>query len=57
MKSDEILLVSLYNRLSFYFCSANHEKIEVNKKMTLEELQKLLDEFYEKHKGDNNEVH
>ena len=49
MKSEE-LLVSLYNRLSFYFCTEKHSKIEVNKETTLEELQKDLDRFYEETK-------
>ena len=43
-----ITLVKLYNRLSFYFCSAGDKKPlpDINENTTIKELQEFLDNLY-----------
>lgn len=48
-EQSKIVMVKLYNRLSHYFCSPVSEQtnLNVSEDMTIEQLQKLLDNFYE----------
>lgn len=43
-----ILLVKLYNRLSFYFCLVDENKPipNINENTTISELQEFLDDLY-----------
>lgn len=51
MQVDKILLVRLYNRLSFYMCNQKYQNAlkDVDKNLTVEELLKKLDELYINH--------
>ena len=46
-----ILLVKLYNRLSFYFCLADNKKYipEITENTSIKELQEFLDDLYNKY--------
>lgn len=48
---NKVLLVRLYNRLSFVMCNPQYQNSlkDINENMTLKELQQKLDEVYANH--------
>jgi len=44
----DVDLVKLYNRLSYYFCNKEKcEELHIDKNTTIEDLQNILDKYYE----------
>lgn len=58
LEKSTILLVRLYNRLSYYFMTPDQavKDIMVKDSTTIDELQKLLNEFYDKEEARQKEL-